>query len=83
MTIDLCCRISVQAYCLNLADVNVMYISWWWFFLGSQAYLAVIAIQMPGFSGFVVKATDLVSGEFCFVSNIYDQGTLRLRVNAL
>jgi hypothetical protein len=50
----------VQAYCLNLAGVNVMYISWWWFIYGSQAYLAIIAIQMPGFSGFVVEAKDLV-----------------------
>ena len=60
MTIDLCLWNSVQAYCLNLAGVNVMYISWWWFIYGSQAYLAIIAIQMPGFSGFVVEAKDLV-----------------------
>jgi hypothetical protein len=38
---------------------------------------------MPGFSGFVVKAKDLVTDEFCFVCNVFDQGTLRLRVNAL
>jgi hypothetical protein len=61
----------------------VTYVSGWWFVYGSQACLAIIAIQMPGFSGFVVKAKDLVSGEFCFVSNVFDQGTLGLRVNAL
>lgn len=60
-----------------------MYINWWWFIYGLQTYLAIIAIQMPGFSGFVVMAKDLVSGEFCFVFSVYDQGTLRLRVNAL
>ena len=81
MTTDMCLWIFVQAYCLNLAGVNVMYISWWWFVYGCQAYLAIIAIQMPGFSGFVVMVKDLVSDEFCFVTNVYDQGTLR--VNAL